>query len=370
MNDNINTAHPHTWPETLDGQDKVTNLIRLYLKAEDGPLFVTLGYHYLMGNNKAYWAITASGRGRGRGGCLHEEITALRPDLQPFVDMHLRDIDGLPSHAVANGAYYAKQYLSYALGKGKAYEALVSSAALGKTGSALVDAMASIPTTAAKLAEEQREIFKRHFMHSAAEKRLEQFKIALCEQDLDSKKVGEFITKSLTEMVNNLKDFYKAKSEELYQLMKAVAIADIEQFEKPEKTFQQVLDELGVFVKIGSIKKRSDGNEIVDSHGKHFLVTVTRSPLELKFEFSIGSARKSTSTAEVLHCLLDEYELRERLDTFDMFCRELGYDTDSRKAMAVWESLEKSRLDVEKMFNENERVDLMMAAEDEMNRSS
>lgn len=368
MNDNINTAHPHTWPNTLDGQGKMTNLIRLYLKAEDGPLFVTLGYHYLMGNNKAYWSITASGR--GRCGCLHEEITALRPDLQPFVDMHLRYIDGLPSHAVANGVYYAKQYLSYALGKGKAYEALVSSAALGKTGSALVDAMASIPMTAAKRAEEQREIFKRHFMHSAAEKRLEQFKIALCEQDLDSKKVGEFITKSLTEMVNNLKDFYKAKSEELYQLMKAVAIADIEHFEKPEKTFQQVLDELGVLVKIERIKERSEGIEIVDSQGKHFLVTITRSSLELKFEFSIGSARKSTSTAEVIHCVLDEYGLLENFNTFDRFCRELGYDTDSRKALAAWERLEKTGNELEQMFNGQERADLMMAAEDEMNRSS
>ncbi len=43
------------------------------------------------------------------GGCCHDEILALRPDLKPFVDLHLSDWEGRPMHGFANGFYFLEQ---------------------------------------------------------------------------------------------------------------------------------------------------------------------------------------------------------------------------------------------------------------------
>lgn len=41
------------------------------------------------------------------GGCCHDDILRVRPDLEPFVKLHLCDFKGAPMHAVGNGWYYA-----------------------------------------------------------------------------------------------------------------------------------------------------------------------------------------------------------------------------------------------------------------------
>jgi hypothetical protein len=51
-------------------------------------------------------------------GCCHEEILKHRPDLQPFVDLHLASLDGIPMYAVSNGFFNIKRvtkdkFLSY-----------------------------------------------------------------------------------------------------------------------------------------------------------------------------------------------------------------------------------------------------------------
>lgn len=50
------------------------------------------------------------------GGCCHEEILTLRPDLAPFVALHLSDATGAPIFTTANGFYHLKDkavFLSY-----------------------------------------------------------------------------------------------------------------------------------------------------------------------------------------------------------------------------------------------------------------
>jgi len=41
------------------------------------------------------------------GGCCHDEILKIRPDLKPFIDLHLCDFKGAPMHCIANGWYNA-----------------------------------------------------------------------------------------------------------------------------------------------------------------------------------------------------------------------------------------------------------------------
>ena len=42
------------------------------------------------------------------GGCIHEEILKVRPDLKIFVNLHLSDYDGVPMHPTANMIYFLK----------------------------------------------------------------------------------------------------------------------------------------------------------------------------------------------------------------------------------------------------------------------
>lgn len=65
-------------------------------------------------NGHEDFSITAYGEeldGRGRwqdtfGGCCHDEILKHRPDLAPFIALHLSNCDGVPMYGAENGFYW------------------------------------------------------------------------------------------------------------------------------------------------------------------------------------------------------------------------------------------------------------------------
>lgn len=66
------------------------------------------GLHFIRGNRKPHFSITASGFDRGSefGGCCHETILEQFPQFADLVALHLSDIDGVPMYAVENGFYH------------------------------------------------------------------------------------------------------------------------------------------------------------------------------------------------------------------------------------------------------------------------
>ena len=74
-------------------------------------------------NGREDWSVTAviyeDGRDVG-GGCCHEHILELRPELADFVALHLCDFTGVPMHGMANGFYF---FAGWKGGLGEKYHA-------------------------------------------------------------------------------------------------------------------------------------------------------------------------------------------------------------------------------------------------------
>lgn len=100
-------------------------------------------------------------------------------------------------------------------------------------------------------------------------------------------------------------------------------------------------------------------------HGKHFaddkenrdIFRVTLKNKKHTFRFNFGqSISQSTGTGEnmppaydILSCLT-HYEV----DTFDNFCRDFGYDADSRKAYKIYKAVLREWKNIELLFTPDE----------------
>jgi hypothetical protein len=88
------------WRETAGGSQRVR---------------ATYGMHYIQGNSLPYFSVTGDVQEKGDhgwtesgGGCCHEAISELFPELVPLIRWHLVDQTGVPSHYMANALYYWK----------------------------------------------------------------------------------------------------------------------------------------------------------------------------------------------------------------------------------------------------------------------
>lgn len=79
---------------------------------------IEYGLNFVKGNKLPYFSVTARGKqknGRGRGsdfgGCCHELVAKVAPDLRPLIALHLAGSDGTPMHAESNGWYWLAGHL-------------------------------------------------------------------------------------------------------------------------------------------------------------------------------------------------------------------------------------------------------------------
>ena len=83
---------------------------------DDRRIRAKYGMHYIKGNKRPYFSITADIQDKlanGRwydsgGGCCHDEIAEAFPELADLIPWHLCDDDGSPMYYIANAIYWAE----------------------------------------------------------------------------------------------------------------------------------------------------------------------------------------------------------------------------------------------------------------------
>jgi hypothetical protein len=111
------------------------------------------------------------------------------------------------------------------------------------------------------------------------------------------------------------------------------------------KTLQARIDELGITmeVKWGA----PENPEFKDSTGYTVVLRREGSRKVITTPFYMGPAHTTEpKPTDVLECLLSDVAGVESADTFEEWCAELGYDTDSRRAERIYQNVhaEKAQL--------------------------
>jgi hypothetical protein len=114
-------------------------------------------------------------------------------------------------------------------------------------------------------------------------------------------------------------------------------------------TMRQRIEELGIRASL----EWADANPHMDgmpAGSTHWKVTLRRKGgRRMTVYFSMGPAHTSEpEAAEVLDCLASDASGYDNARSFEDWCSEYGYDSDSRKAERTYKTIEKQR---EKLFS-------------------
>ena len=121
-----------------------------------------------------------------------------------------------------------------------------------------------------------------------------------------------------------------------------------------------ILDALGVTMRA----TRKDGpREGWGASASHWRVTLRRDRASMTTDYSMGSAHVGEpELCDVLNCLLSDAEAGAQ--SFDDFCDEFGYGTDSRKAEKTWRACKVTAVGLARLFSASELSDLRELFED------
>lgn len=110
--------------------------------------------------------------------------------------------------------------------------------------------------------------------------------------------------------------------------------------------FNRFCEDRGIVFKATRIAKRPGNGDPGEwgAGARHFRCTFTRRGVVVRVYFSQGSGHTEDPTlAEVLWCLQSDFYGTDET-TFEDWARDLGYDTDSRKAEEIFHAVKRQRV--------------------------
>lgn len=121
-----------------------------------------------------------------------------------------------------------------------------------------------------------------------------------------------------------------------------------------------ILDAMGVTMRA----TRKDGpREGRDASASHWRVTLRRDRASLTTDYSMGAAHVGEpELCDVLNCLMRDAECGAQ--SFEDFCADLGYDTDSRSAEKTWRACKVTAVGLARLFSDGMLRDLRELFED------
>lgn len=132
---------------------------------------------------------------------------------------------------------------------------------------------------------------------------------------------------------------------------------DCPQFDDLGDDIESILSDMGVTFSADMVTTRGDGH--MTDMKRHFRCELNRgSGLPYEFYFSQGDAHTESPTlVDCLSCLMSDANGVDGT-SFEDWCNEYGYDTDSRKAFATYEACQSTAIALSGIFKKGEMTDL------------
>lgn len=120
----------------------------------------------------------------------------------------------------------------------------------------------------------------------------------------------------------------------------------------PEKTMQSRIQEFNIWFKFEQIDERPDKDEW-SAEATHWVVWIQVGKRRFKTYYSQGSAYTGEPKPEdVLECLVSDAQAAGPETSFENFCDDFGYDTDSRKAERVYKACQRTGKHLKRLLGE------------------